>query len=89
MQIQAINQHAKGKYHDFTRALEEVRMALDETAKLVKKIGNAPDGRFGGWQVPDREEVQASLKKARAQLNTLHTNAVKWEKELVSRGWRV
>lgn len=88
MQVQALNKRAMNKYQELHNALELVRIALEEAAKLHNKI-KAPDGGEFEWRVPDKEEVEAAHYKAVEQLNVLHTSAVKWEKELVSRGWRV
>lgn len=88
MQVQAANRRAMDKYQELHTALDVVRMALEEAAKLHKKIGD-PDRGESGWRVPDEEEVTAGHEKAVAQLNALHQATVKWEKELVSKGWRV
>jgi hypothetical protein len=88
VQVQALNKRAMNKYQELHNALEVVRIALDNAAKLHAKI-KKPGGDDVGWRVPDREQVEAGHQKAAEQLIVLHTNTVKWEKELVSRGWRV
>ncbi|MER7012050.1 hypothetical protein ABT324_11560 [Saccharopolyspora sp. NPDC000359] len=88
MQVQALNRRAMNKYQELHNAMEVVRIALGEAAKLHKKI-KEPSREEAGWQVPSKEEVKAAYEKAVAQLNTLHNSTVEWEKELVSRGWRV
>ncbi|GAB3291820.1 hypothetical protein [Parasphingorhabdus pacifica] len=88
MQVQAANRRAMDKYQSLHTALDVVRMALEEAAKLHPKIGD-PDPGDSGWQVPNEEEVAAGHQKAVEQLNALHQATVKWEKELVSKGWRV
>ncbi|MGW1682861.1 hypothetical protein [Saccharopolyspora sp. NPDC002376] len=88
MQVQALNKRAMNKYQELHNALEVVRIALTEAAGLHKKIVE-PSHEDVGWQVPSREEVEAAHSKAVEQLNALHGSTVTWEKELVSRGWRV
>ena len=88
MQIQALNKRAMNKYQELHNALEVVKIALETAAKLHDKIKNPPDGD-PGWRVPTKEQVGAVHTKAVEQLNVLHTSTVKWEKELVSKGWRV
>ncbi|MBB5154034.1 hypothetical protein [Saccharopolyspora phatthalungensis] len=88
MQVQALNKRAMNKYQELHNALEVVRIALQEAARLHAKI-RKPVDEDSGWRVPDREQVEAGHHKATEQLNVLHTSTVKWEKELVSRGWRV
>ncbi|MCI2416306.1 hypothetical protein MOQ72_02630 [Saccharopolyspora sp. K220] len=88
MQVQALNKRAMNKYQELHNALEVVRIALENAAKLHPKI-KKPTGDDVGWAVPDKEQVEAAHYKATEQLVTLHTSTVKWEKELVSRGWRV
>ncbi|MGW5790995.1 hypothetical protein ACWEV3_10355 [Saccharopolyspora sp. NPDC003752] len=89
MQIQALNNRAKNKYQELHNALEVVRIALEEAAKLHAKIKKPGSHDAAQWRVPDREQIEAGHAKAVAQLITLHTSTVKWEKELVSKGWRV
>lgn len=88
MQVQALNRRAMNKYQELHNALEVVRLALEEAAKLHRNI-TEPPREEAGWQVPSRGEVEGAHHKAVEQLNTLHSSTVKWEKELVARGWRV
>ncbi|MFF0149634.1 hypothetical protein ATK36_6345 [Amycolatopsis sulphurea] len=90
MTSQTINKHNKAKYTEFELALDQVRAAFDELAKLGKGLNERGGGdRFEGWQVPGRSEVQSSIRGASASLDSLRAAATKRKAELISRGWRV
>lgn len=86
MQVQAANRHAMTKYQELTAAVALVRAALDEAKKLHKKIQEPGET---DWRVPGRDEIDGGHTKAAVQLTAFHDATVKWEKELVSKGWRV
>lgn len=86
MQVQAANRHAMNKYRDLMAAVALVRTALDEAKKLHKKIEEPGET---DWRVPGRDEVDGAHAKAAVELTSFHAATVKWEKELVSKGWRV
>jgi hypothetical protein len=86
---QTINNRALRRYEEFTGAIETVRIALEEADPLIKQMKDVAPGRPHGWQVPDKKEVLAARAKATELLDSLRAEAKKWEKELVSRGWRV
>ncbi|SFO10095.1 hypothetical protein [Amycolatopsis rubida] len=90
MTSQAINNHNKARFDEFEHALDAVRTAFDELAKLGKTLDdNGTADRFEGWQVPSKGEVQSDLRAASSALDTLRTAATKRKAELISRGWRV
>jgi hypothetical protein len=89
MVSQTINNRALRKYEEFTGAIETVRIALEEADPVIKQMKDTASGRSHGWQVPDKKEVLDARAKATDLLDALRAEAKKWEKELVSRGWRV
>lgn len=90
MTSQTINNRNKAKYTEFEHALDEVRVAFDEVAKLGKTLNdNGKGDRFEGWQVPSKAEVQSSIRAASSALDDLRSAATKRKAELISRGWRV
>ncbi len=86
---QTINKAALRRYEEFTGAIETVRIALEEADPLIKAMKDTAPGRPHGWRVPDKKEVVAARAQATQLLDALRAEAKKWEKELVSRGWRV
>ncbi|MFC7342113.1 hypothetical protein [Saccharopolyspora griseoalba] len=74
------------KYQELMTAIALVRTALDEAKKLHKKI---QDPGETDWRLPDRDEIEGGHARAAVQLTAFHDATVKWEKELVSKGWRV
>jgi hypothetical protein len=90
MTSQTINNHAKARYLEFEFTLDAVRAAFDELAKLAKTLDDTGRvDRFEGWQVPTRDELQAVLRQASAELDQLKAAATQRKAELVARGWRV
>jgi len=89
MQVQVVNQHAVVKYREFEWAMETVRESLEATERLVNGMVDHSPGRFQGWQVPTKKEVQEARKKAVTLLDGLRRKAKEFEAELLSRGWRV
>jgi hypothetical protein len=90
MTSQTLNNHAKARYLEFEFALDSVRAAFDELSKLSKALNDRNGaGRFEGWQVPTKDEVQAAIRTASAELDELKAAATKRKAELVARGWRV
>lgn len=89
MVSQSINNMALRRYEEFTGAIETVRIALEEADALIQAMKDTEPNRSLGWQVPDKKEVVAARRKAAEFLDALRAAAQKWEKELVSRGWRV
>ncbi|MET7998492.1 hypothetical protein ABZU76_47245 [Amycolatopsis sp. NPDC005232] len=91
MTSQTINNHNKAKFVEFEFALDQVRNAFDEVARMIKKLDDnkASGDRFEGWQVPSKADVQATSKSASTGLDLLRESATKRKAELVSRGWRV
>ncbi|QGK71202.1 hypothetical protein GIY23_18240 [Allosaccharopolyspora coralli] len=89
VQVQAANRHAIRKYEEFCKALDMVRQALDEAQPLIKTINGKATGRMDGWKIPSRQQVEKTYGKARTELDALNQAAKKYEKELISRGWRV
>ncbi|OAP24627.1 MULTISPECIES: hypothetical protein [Amycolatopsis] len=90
MTSQKINNYNKVKFGEFEFALDAVRTAFDELAKLGKSLDdNGTADRFEGWQVPSKGEVQSDLRGASAALDDLRSAATKRKAELISRGWRV
>ncbi|GDY28768.1 hypothetical protein [Gandjariella thermophila] len=87
VQVQAVNRQAQRKYAEFIGALDFVREVLTEAGKLVKKHNGKPGD--AAWSIPDRDELEAAHKKAVDDLQALRSSAKKYEKELVSRTWRV
>lgn len=87
MQIKLVNNHAMRKYDHFILAIASVANALDDLDKHAKKVGKpSADETF---QAPSQDEIHAAKEKARNQLEKLKVEAKKYEKELISRGWRV
>lgn len=86
MQVQAWNRQANKKYEGLRKAIEDVRIALEEAAKLHSKIGAV---KASEWRVPTKDQIVGAHKKAEQQLHVLRESTKKWEKELTSRGWRV
>jgi hypothetical protein len=89
MVVQAVNNHAVQKYQEFTSAIESVRIALEETDPLITAMKDSHAARHHGWKVPDKKEVVAARKKVVELLDTLRTQAQKYEKDLIANGWRV
>jgi vacuolar-type H+-ATPase subunit D/Vma8 len=89
MQVQAVNQHAVVKYREFEWAMQTVCESLEATERLVNAMSDHYTGRFEGWQVPTKKEVQEARRKAVALLDGLRKKAKEYEAELLSRGWRV
>jgi vacuolar-type H+-ATPase subunit D/Vma8 len=89
MQVQAVNQHAVVKYREFEWAMQTVCESLEATQRLVNAMSDHYTGRFEGWQVPTKKEVQEARRKAVALLDGLRKKAKEYEAELLSRGWRV
>ena len=89
MQVQAVNQHAVVKYREFEWAMQTVCESLEATQRLVNAMADQYTGRFEGWQVPTKKEVQEARRKAVALLDGLRKKAKEYEAELLSRGWRV
>jgi hypothetical protein len=89
MQVQAVNQHAVVKYREMEWAMQTVCESLDATQRLVNGMSDHHTGRFEGWQVPTKKEVQEARRKAVALLDGLRKKAKEYEAELLSRGWRV
>ena len=89
MQVQAVNQHAVIKYREFEWAMQTVCESLEATQRLVNGMSDHHTGRFEGWQVPTKKEVQEARRKAVALLDGLRKKAKEYEAELLSRGWRV
>lgn len=89
MVVQAANNRAVKKYQDFTAAIESVRIALEETDPLITAMRDSHGVRHQGWKVPDKKEVLTARRKVVELLDTLRTQAQKYEKELVANGWRV
>ena len=89
MQVQAVNQHAVIKYREFEWAMQTVCESLETTQRLVNGMSDHHTGRFEGWQVPTKKEVQEARRKAVALLDGLRKKAKEYEAELLSRGWRV
>jgi hypothetical protein len=89
MQVQAVNQHAVVRYREFEWAMQTVCESLEATERLVNAMADQAAGRFQGWQVPTKKEVQEARKKAVALLDGLRKKAKEYEAELLSRGWRV
>jgi vacuolar-type H+-ATPase subunit D/Vma8 len=89
MQVQAVNQHAVVKYREFEWAMQTVCESLEATQRLVNAMSDQHTGRFEGWQVPTKKEVQEARRKAVALLDGLRKKAKEYEAELLSRGWRV
>lgn len=87
MQIQSVNRQAMKKYEGLRKAIEDVRIALEEAAKLHSKVTD-PKGS-DGWRVPSKDQIVGGHKKATEQLNVMRESTKNWEKELTSRGWRV
>ncbi|HEX3782667.1 MAG TPA: hypothetical protein VHX38_23615 [Pseudonocardiaceae bacterium] len=86
---QTVNKMALRRYEEFIGAIETVRIALEGADPLIKAMHEHAPGRPHGWKVPDKKEVVAARTKATELLDALRAEAKKWEKELVSRGWRV
>jgi hypothetical protein len=87
VQVQAVNKQAQRKYAEFIGALDVVREVLGDAEKLIKKHdGEAADA---AWSIPDKDELVAAQRKAVDDLQALRSNAKKYEKELISRTWRV
>lgn len=89
MVSQTVNKMALRRYQDFVGAIETVRIALEGADPLIKAMNEHAPGRPHGWKVPEKKEVVAARAKATEWLDHLRTQAKQWEKELVSRGWRV
>ena len=89
MQVQAVNQHAVIKYREMEWAMQTVCESLEATQRLVNAMSDHYTGRFEGWQVPTKKEVQEARRKAVALLDGLRKKAKEYEAELLSRGWRV
>jgi hypothetical protein len=89
MQVQAVNQHAVVKYREMEWAMQTVCESLEATQRLVNAMADHYTGRFEGWQVPTKKEVQEARRKAVALLDGLRKKAKEYEAELLSRGWRV
>jgi hypothetical protein len=89
MQVQAVNQHAVVKYREMEWAMQTVCESLEATQRLVNGMSDHHTGRFEGWQVPTKKEVQEARRKAVALLDGLRKKAKEYEAELLSRGWRV
>ena len=89
MQVQAVNQHAVVKYREMEWAMQTVCESLEATQRLVNAMSDHHTGRFEGWQVPTKKEVQEARHKAVALLDGLRKKAKEYEAELLSRGWRV
>ncbi len=89
MQVQAVNQHAVVKYREFEWAMQTVCESLEATERLVNGMAQEYTGRFEGWRVPTKKEVQEARRKAVALLDGLRKKAKEYEAELLSRGWRV
>lgn len=87
MQVQSVNRHAKKKYDNLRKAIEDVKIALEESAKLHSKLTDPKAS--AGWRVPTKDQIVGAHKKATDQLNTLRESTKRWEKELTSREWRV
>ena len=64
MQVQAVNQHAVVKYREFEWAMQTVCESLEATQRLVNGMSDHYTGRFEGWQVPTKKEVQEARRKA-------------------------
>jgi hypothetical protein len=86
---QTVNNMALRRYEEFTSAIETVRIALEEADPLIKAMNDHAPGRPHGWKIPDKKEVVAARVRATELLDHLRTQAKYWEKELVSRRWRV
>lgn len=89
MQVQAVNQHAVVKYREMEWAMQTVCESLEATQRLVNAMSDHYTGRFEGWQVPTKKEVQEARRKAVALLDGLRKKTKEYEAELLSRGWRV
>ncbi len=88
MVSQAVNKTALKRYERFVSALDAVRSAVADADPLIKQMVESR-GRFAGWQVPDKKEVQAAREKVSKSLDVLRTASKTYEKELVSRQWMV
>jgi hypothetical protein len=89
MVVQTVNTHALNKYHEFTAALEAVRLALAESDPLIKAMAESGPNRAHGWKVPDKKEVTAARKSVTDLLDRLRAKAKQYETQLIANGWRV
>jgi hypothetical protein len=90
MTSQTITNHAKTRYAEFEFALDSVRVALDELTTLSRSINDGKGGgRFEGWQVPTKDELQAALRTASADLDVLKGKSKTYKEKLIANGWRV
>ncbi|AOS61499.1 hypothetical protein [Actinoalloteichus hymeniacidonis] len=90
MQIEAINKASQEKYQSMVTALNAVLLALEESDKLIKKMGEKPNVAFSGWQNSvDKEDVKKAREKAGRSLEDFRADLKTYEAELLSRQWRV
>lgn len=87
MQIEAVNRRARERYATFVTAMDLVLHALEETHKVIGRVGKKPTGP--GWTVATRAELRGMHRTALEELGRLRTKTKKYEAELVSREWRL
>ncbi len=88
MQITAVNEHAQKRYKEFTTAIAHVHELIIPIDKLIGRM-DKPNARYRGWRMKRPDELKAIVKKLRNQLELVTEQAKKYEKELISRDWRV
>lgn len=89
MQVQAYNQHATRKYHEFRQALGQVHSTLEQVEELLRKADPHRQIMAAGYTVISRDELVGELRRTYDQWAELQASAKNWEKELLSKTWRV
>lgn len=89
MQVQAYNQYSTRKYHEFRAALGQVFVMLEEVEELLKKVNPDRQIMAAGYTLIGRDELVGELRRAYDQWAVLQASSKNWEKELLSKTWRL
>jgi hypothetical protein len=87
MQIPAVNRRARERYTTFVTAMDMVMHALDETNKVIGRVGKKSSGP--GWTVATKAELRGMRRGAFEELERLRSKTKKYEADLLSREWRL
>lgn len=89
MQVQAYNQYSTRRYQEFRGALHQVFSMLEQVEAVVKKMNPDRQVMTAGYTLIGRDELVGELRTAYDRWAELQGSSKNWEKELLSKTWRV
>lgn len=82
-----VNSRSKRKYEEFSSAMAQVWLVLDEARMVVEKLD--PMAIPHGYRVSSQEQLLEQAIRAQRTLEALESKARRYQAQLVSIEWRL